>query len=458
MKRRNFIKTTAAAGAGAFVLPRFSIGQPGPSANSKMNIAMIGVGGIAGMAFDGCHEENIVALCDIDTRKQAPHNKHPQIRRDVPYFQDFRVMFDKLGKEIDGVCINTPDHTHFVATLAAMERGMHVCTQKPLTHNIWEARTLQRAKAKYKVVTNMANQGHTYDGIRQMREMYEAGLFGQVSEVHLAFNGPNYEGKYFAKHESMPLVAEPIPEEVNWDAWIGPAPETAYSSMLHPLQWRSFRDYGTGMLGDWFCHVGDGPVWILDLYAPTVVECLESAPTLPGVIPGYSSILYDFPARGDKAACSMYWNDGQRNGGKPLHKPDDWTWGANAPKGGSMWIGSEANAYLDLRSSNPRFANKERMRAFKESGGVTEQYARVEGGPFKEWIRAVKGEGPEPGSNFDYAAPLSEVCLLGVLAQRFGGRIEWDAENMRVTNRPELNAYIREPARAGWEMGDELWA
>ena len=123
-----------------------------------------------------------------------------------------------------------------------------------------------------------------------------------------------------------------------------------------------------------------------------------------------------------------------------------------------MWIGSEANAYLDLRSSNPRFANKERMRAFKESGGVTEQYARVEGGPFKEWIRAVKGEGPEPGSNFDYAAPLSEVCLLGVLAQRFGGRIEWDAENMRVTNRPELNAYIREPARAGWEMGDELWA
>ena len=457
MKRRDYIKTTAAAGAGAFLLPRFSIGKPGPLANSKMNIAMIGVGGIAGMAFDGCKDENIVALCDIDKRRHPSRQKYPQTDG-LPYFQDFRVMLDKMGKEIDAVTVNTPDHTHFVATLAAMERGMHVCTQKPLTHNVWEARTLKRAKDKYKVVTNMANQGHTYDGIREMREMYEAGLYGQVSEVHLGFNGPNYGGKYFSVPEIMPLAAEPVPENVNWDAWIGPAREIGYNSMLHPLRWRSFWDYGTGMLGEWFCHVGDGPVWVLDLYAPKVVECVESAPSLPGVIPSHSVIRYEFPARGDKAPCTMYWHDGLRNGGKPMRKPDDWTWGANAPKGGSMWFGSGANAYLDLRSNNPRFANKDRMRAFKESGGVAQKYKRVEGGPFVEWIRAVKGEGPEPGSNFDYAAPLSEVCLLGALAQRFGGRIEWDAENMRVTNRPELNAYIREPARTGWEMGDDLWS
>ena len=456
MKRRDFIQKTAVAGAAAFVLPRFSIGQPGPSANSKMNIAMIGVGGIAGMAFDGCQNENIVALCDIDTRKQPNRKKYPQISQDVPYFQDFRVMLDQMGKEIDGVVINTPDHTHFVATLAAMERGLHVCMQKPLTHNIWEARTLQRAKDKYKVVTNMANQGHTYDGIRQMREMYEADLFGQINEVHMAYDGPQW-GSYFGNPQSMPLEAEPIPEKVDWDLWIGPAKETVYNRMLHPVKWRSFWDYGTGMLGDWFCHIGDGPVWILDLYAPTVVECVEREPSLDGVIPGHSIVRFDFPARGNKAPCSMYWNDGLRNGGQPMKRPDDWGWG-NTPKHGSLWFGDKANAYLDERSNNPRFAVKDQMREYKQSGGVAQKYERVQGGPFREWIRAVKGEGPEPGSNFDYAAPLSEICLLGALAQRVGGRIEWDAKNMRVTNRPELNAFIRGPVRSGWEMGADLWS
>jgi predicted dehydrogenase len=367
-------------------------------------------------------------------------------------------MLDQMDKEIDGVVINTPDHTHFVATLAAMERGLHVCTQKPLTHNIWEARTLQRAKDKYKVVTNMANQGHTYDGIREMREMYEANLFGQVNEVHMAFNGPNWTGGYFGNPQSMPLEAEPIPEKVDWDLWIGPAKETVYNRMLHPTKWRSFWDYGTGMLGDWFCHIGDGPVWILDLYAPTVVECVERGPALEGVIPGHSIVRFDFPARGNKAACSMYWYDGLRNGGQPMKAPEDWDWSGTAPKSGSLWFGDKANAHLNERSSNPRFAVKNQMRAYKESGGVEQKYARVEGGPFREWIRAVKGEGPEPGSNFDYAAPLSEICLLGALAQRVGGRIEWDAKNMQVTNRPELNAFVREPVRSGWEMGADLWS
>ena len=263
MKRREFIKRSAAVGIAASVLPRFSIGKPGPSANSKMNIAMIGVGGIAGMAFDGCQDENIVALCDIDTRKHPNREKYPHLQG-LPYFQDFRVMLDKMGDDIDGVVVNTPDHTHFVATLSAMERGLHVCTQKPLTHNIWEARTLERAKEKYKVVTNMANQGHTYDGIRQMREMYEADLFGQISEVHLAFDGPQW-GSYFGDPMSMPLEAEPIPQKVDWDLWIGPAKETAYNRMLLPVSGAPSGSmarvcWGTGsatlvmaQFGSWIC-------------------------------------------------------------------------------------------------------------------------------------------------------------------------------------------------------------
>jgi len=455
MKRRKFLKAAVATSAGAFVLPRFSIGQPGPVANSKLNIAMIGAGGIANMAYSACKGENIVALCDIDSR-QFPVGPKNEWVLNVPKFADYREMLDKLGKEIDAVCINTPDHTHFNATLAAMERGLHVCTQKPLTHNVWQARTLRKAKDEYKVVTNMANQGHTYDGIRQMREIYEADSFGQVKEVHLGFNGPNWDSKYFKKPTAMPLAEEMIPAEVNWDLWLGPAAEQPYNQHLHPLTWRGFNDFGTGQFGDWFCHIGDGPVWVLDLYEPTVIECVERGPNLEGMIPDYSIVRFDFPARGEKEACSMFWYDGERNGGTPIKSPDDWGWG-KVPGSGSFWYGDKSNAFLDQRSNNPRFADKEQMRAFKESGGVAEKYPRVKGGPHQEWVRAIKGDGPECGSNFDYAAPMSEVALLGVLAQRFGGRIDWDSENMRITNRPELNVFVKEPVRVGWEAGQDLW-
>ena len=452
MKRRNFLKTAATASAGAFILPRFSIGQPGPSANSKLNLAMIGAGGIASMAYNGCKGENIVALCDIDSRKFPGWAG----KQGTPKFEDYRVMLDKLGKEIDGVCINTPDHTHFNATLACMERGIHVCTQKPLTHNIWQARTLRKAKDKYKVITNMANQGHTYDGIRKMREMYEADCFGQVKEVHMGYSkGPNWNSSYFKKPSAMPLVGEPVPSQVNWDLWLGPAAETPYHHLLHPVKWRGFNDFGTGQFGDWFCHIGDGAVWVLDLYEPTVIECVERGPAMEGMIPDYSVVRFDFPARGNKAACSMTWHDGVINGGTPIKAPDDWGWG-KVPGSGSFWYADKANAFLDERSNNPRFSVKEQMVAFKEGGGVPEKFARVQGGPHAEWVRAIKG-GPECGSNFDYAAPMSEVALLGVLAQRFGGRIEWDPVK-GITNRPELNVFVKEPVRAGWEAGQDLWA
>jgi predicted dehydrogenase len=453
--RRTFIRTTAVTTAGAFILPRFSIGQEGLAANSKLNIAMIGASNIAGMAYGGCRDENIVALCDIDSgmiRKEKEKRKYLAKARE---FADFRVMLDKMGKEIDAVCINTPDHTHFNATLAAMERGMHVCTQKPLTHNIWQARTLRKAMREYGVITNMANQGHTYGGIRKMREMYEADIFGQVKEVHMGFRGPDWNSRYFAKPESLPPKQEPIPSGINWDLWLGPQAERSYNSIYHPDKWRGFYDFGTGQFGDWFCHIGDGAVWVLDLYEPTVIECVEKGPTLDGMIPDYSIVRFDFPPRGNKAACSLYWYDGAMNGGTPIKQPDDWSWNDD-PGSGSYWLADKENAFLDERSNNPRLSNMEKMREFKASGGVAEKYARLKGGPHLEWINAIKG-GPEPGSNFDYAAPMSEIALLGVLAQRFGGRIEWDSANMTITNRPELNAFVKEPARKGWEAGENLW-
>ena len=182
MNRRSFLKSGVAVATGSLALPNFFIGKAGAAANSKLNVAMIGCGNIAGMAFDGCQNENIVALCDVDSTMLFQYEKeYPQIKK-AKTFSDFRVMLDKMGDEIDAVCINTPDHTHFVATLAAMERGKHVFTQKPLTHNIWQARTLRTAMHKYNVITNMGNQGHTYGGIRRLREWYEADVFGQITD------------------------------------------------------------------------------------------------------------------------------------------------------------------------------------------------------------------------------------------------------------------------------------
>ncbi|MEM6911923.1 MAG: Gfo/Idh/MocA family oxidoreductase [Verrucomicrobiota bacterium] len=456
MDRRKFLKTSAATVA-ASSLPHFSIGQGGPSANGKLNLAMIGAGGIAQMAYkELAKTENIVALCDVDSERFLQYGeKFPQLEK-ARQFADFRKMFDALGDEIDAVCINTPDHTHFVATMEAMQRGKHVCTQKPLAHTIWEGRTLQKAKDHYGLVTNMANQGHTTDGIRQMREWFEAGLLGDVTKAYSWTGGPDWNGNYFSKPASLPLSPEAAPPTLDWDLWLGPAEERPYSAYFHPLTWRGFYPFGGGQLVDWFCHIADAPVWVLGLYEPVVIEAEEVIGGDDFLTPDQVRVRFDFEARGELPPMSYWWSNGPEAAIAP-EEPDAWGWG-KVPNGGTFFHGDKATAYTDKRSNNPRIT-REIMLELKQSNGFPEEtYPRVKGkGPFHEWAKAIKGRGPEPGSNFDYAAKLTEVSLLGVLAQRFGGRIEWDAQSMRITNRPELNQYLRTPARTGWEYGEDLW-
>ncbi|QBG49242.1 Gfo/Idh/MocA family oxidoreductase [Verrucomicrobia bacterium S94] len=458
MKRRSVLKAgTAVATAPAL----FSIGKPGPSANSKLNIAMIGAGNIAGMAYGGCKGENIVALADVDSNmflQQA--GKHPELKK-ARQFADFRVMLDKMGNEIDAVCINTPDHTHFVATMDAMRRGKHVCTQKPLTHNIWEARILKKAKKKYGVVTNMAVQGHTFDGIRQMREWYEADVFGQITEVHSWRSGPPWKAYsggdnfYWHKPAEFPPPAAAVPSNFNWDLWKGPVvTDLPFNRFYHPKSWRGFNMFGNGIFGDWMPHISDAPVWILDLYEPAVVELEEKEGGNEWMVPDGNRVRWEFKQRGNKAPCTFYWHNGQGEVGPEYF--DDWTWSKKLPWSGTIYRGEKQNGFTDHRSNHPRLANKEAAKAFKESGYPAEKYPRIEGGPFQEWIRAIKGDGPEPGANFDYASAFTEMMLIGVLAARFGGRIEWDSKNMRATNRPELDAFIREPVRKGWDYSEYL--
>ena len=339
--------------------------------------------------------------------------------------------------------------------MAAMERGIHVYTQKPLTHNIWQSRTLVKAKERYKVVTQMGNQGHAGDGIRQSVEAVRAGIIGDVGEVFCRNSGPEMGSEHFANPAVMPPPPSPVPDGLAWDLWLGPAAKRDYSGDYHPKKWRAFYDFGLGMLGDWGCHTLDTPVWALDLDPPTVVECLDRKDSLDGVIPAGSRIKYTFPAKGDRGPVTLHWFDG----------PQDWSkvgriekFGAEnaAHLGRACWmVGSKGMLGCGTHAGPPLILPEELHKSWQENPPAA-SILRVAGGPFREWLRAIKGEGPEPGSNFTYGAKLTEIILLGVLAQRFNTRIEWDAKAGRITNHPELNAFVKEPVREGWQYGEAL--
>ena len=444
--RRTFLAASAAAGA--TLLPRFSIGQPGPSANSKLNVAAIGVGGRGSANLGGCQEENIVALCDVDEERggEAAH-RFPGARR----FKDYREMFDKMAKEIDAVLVSTPDHNHFPAAMAAMENGKHVYVEKPLAHNVWQLRTLKKAAHHYKVISQMGNQGHATEGIRFIKEWYEAGVLGEVREVFAWNNHPDFSSQYFSRPDTFPPKEDPVPAGLDWNLWLGPAAERPFSKYYASLTWRSWYDFGNGILGDWACHTLDGPFWALGLGAPTVADCTLTTPGPAGFIREKSIVRYEFPARGNQPPVVLTWFDG---GLKPEIRPE---WGLEKLDGSGMIMhGSKKCLMTGGRPDSPRLLVPEDDWTEFLLNLPPKTHERIKGGPWAEWISAIKGEGPLPGSNFDYSASLTEMVVLGVLAQRIGTRLEWDADNLKATNHPELDVYIKEPAREGFRYGENL--
>jgi predicted dehydrogenase len=446
--RRAFIKSSALA-AGALALPRLSIGSPGASPNAKINIAVVGAGGMGDYAVAQAATENFVAICDVDDERAAEvFQAHP----DVPRFKDFRVMLDKKGKEIDAVAISTPDHTHFAIAMAAMELGKHVFIQKPLAHNIWQVRTLRKAAQHYKVITQMGNQGHTFEGMRLIKAWVDAGVLGDVSEVITWTNRPNIP--WFVPPETFPPTTGPAPDHLDWDLWQGPVAPREYSEAYVPVRWRGWWDYGCGSLGDIGCHTFDAPFWALDLGAPTRVEAFSEPPPGEGFIPMNSVVVYQFPARGSKPPVTLKWYEK----GFDVPKPRRWDMDKPLhPEGGMYMEGTKETLYhSEMRPVSPWITPAARFMEIKGELRKIERLPPVGDGPIEEWISAIKGEGPLPGSNFDYAAPLTEMVLLGALAQRTGRTIEWDAEAMTVKGQPELDSIIKEPAREGWQYGEDL--
>ncbi|MBK8979051.1 MAG: Gfo/Idh/MocA family oxidoreductase [Planctomycetes bacterium] len=446
--RRQFLASTAVAG-GALALPSFAVGRSGRFGRDKIRVAVVGVGGMGGYAVREAAKEVLVAFCDVDDTRAARHyENHP----DVPRFKDFRVMLDKLGEQIDAVSISTPDHTHFAATMAAMERGKHVFVQKPLAHNIWELRTLRKAARHYKVITQMGNQGHTFEGMRRIKEWVDAGVLGHVREVIAYTNRPC--APWFIAPQEFPIATSEPPATLDWDLWQGPVAQRDYSPEYVPTKWRSWWDYGCGALGDIGCHTFDAPFYTLDLGAPSKVEIVRTKPPGPGFIPMSSLVTYHFPARGARPAVRMRWYEGSLEVPLPERwdpqvKPND--------EGGLFMIGDQETLYHPgMRPDEPTIVPASRFAALKDDLDRIEKLPSVGDGPIDEWYRAIRGEGPMPGSNFDYAAPLTEMVLLGALAQRTGKTIEWDAENMTVKGQPELDPLIKEPAREGWRYGETL--
>jgi predicted dehydrogenase len=447
--RRDYLKAGVVVG-GSLILPGFSIGKSGPSANSKINIALIGAGGIARTCYRDCRQQNVIAIADVDKVRGAQgFEEFPKAKR----YRDFRKLLDAHGSELDLVIVSTPDHTHFPATYAAMERGIAVHTQKPLTHNIWQARTLQKAYHKFGVQTVMGNQGHNFEGMRLIREWYEAGLIGDVREVH-AWTGRTTKNTLNAK---TTLVAEPIPDTLDWDLWTGPAKLGPYSSEICPGGWRWWWDYGSGGLGDIGCHTLDIPKYAMGLGHPTEVyvdNSINFRHLYDDKSPHKAAItcVYDFPARGGKPPVRVYWYEGGHLPKLPENMIESYGL-RTILSGGCLLMGDKNILYSPgMRPNAPRLLKN--WRELRNS--LPEKTVpRAVGNPVQEIFAAIRGEIKKPSSNFDYAVPLTETVLLGTIAIRSGKKVEYNPETMTFKD-SSLNSYINEPVRKGWEYGENL--
>ena len=436
--RRSFIKSAAYTSVGFAVLPNFISCSP----SGKLNIAVIGVGGRGEKNWEPCMNENIVALCDVDDGMAANgFELLPEARR----FKDYRVMFDKMANEIDAVIISTPNHTHYLPAMIAMQLGMHVFVEKPLAHDVLQVRNMKKAANYYKVVSQMGNQGHTTDGIRRVKEYYEADLLGEVDEVYAWFSGPNFgPGRYFKKPDSFPPSVADIPKELVWDLWVGPAKNRPYNDYYHPRLWRGWYDFGNGLIGDWAAHTLDAPFWALNPGMPVVAEAEIRSISADGFIPDESVVRMEFPREGKKPLIFKWYE-----GGLKPEKKENW-FIDELPDTGMIMSGSKRPLITGGRPDNVNMlipdSEKEELIANLPEPTIP----RIGTGPQTEWLKAIKGTGPMPGSSFDYSADLTEMIFIGQLAQRFNTRLEYDPGNMKITNNPEVDQYLGETARDGW--------
>jgi predicted dehydrogenase len=471
--RRSFIKTAGLAAAGFMIVPRHVLGGTGFTAPSdRLQVAGVGVGGkgqsnIANIYKGG--KADIAFLCDVDDRRAATTVKNfPGAK----YYKDYREMLDRDGKNIDAVVVSTPDHNHAMIAMAAMQLGKHVYVEKPLTHDIYEARKLTEAAQRYKVVTQMGNQGASGDGVRQLQDWVDGGVIGKVQDVYCWTDRPSWPQGIL-----WPGTSGQVPPELDWDLWLGSAPHRPYVDKLVPFNWRGWWDFGTGAIGDMGAHLIEPPFRILDLDTPTEVQCSVGSIYVdefkrgyfPDSAPPSSHVILTFKkTKKTKDDLQIHWMDGGIKPGRPEELAPNEPFGPN----GVLFEGTKGKMMCDVYGANPRLLPLSRTNEVK----VKQSVARVPGGVdghYWSWVEAcIAGYGKmKLSSPFEVAGPLTETLLIANLAIRgtdiqkptadgkrftYPGRdikLLWDKENLRVTNFDDVNQFVKRTYRQGWSLG-----
>ena len=443
--RRHFLTAGAAASAAITIVPRHVLGGPSLTPPSeKLNIAGVGVGGQGGWDLEQVSSQNIVALCDVDWSYAArTFQKYPRAAK----YRDFREMFDK-ETSIDAVVVGTPDHAHAIVSMAAIKRGKHVYCEKPLTRTVYEARALAKAAREHHVATQMGNQGMAFEGNRLIKEWLADGAIGSVREVHVWSDRPTHSGKlplYWAQGVERPQDRPPVPESLDWDLWLGPAPARPYHPAYAPFRWRGWWDFGSGGLGDMGIH-NIAPVFsALKLAAPTSVDAGSTA-VYPETLPLACCVHYQFPARGDMPPVTLHWYDGglvpprpqELEEGRELNRED-----------GILFVGDRGKLLVEgWGGRSPRLIPENRMQEYRRPAPTLPRSI----GHHQEWLEACK-KGTPTQSSFDFAGPLTEAVLLGTVCVRMGGqKLVWDSEELRVTNVVAANQYLHYEYRQGWTL------
>ncbi|MEO6915079.1 MAG: Gfo/Idh/MocA family oxidoreductase [Chitinophagaceae bacterium] len=463
--RRKFIRNGSIAAASFFIVPRHVLGRGFVAPSDKLNIGSIGAGGkgqsdIANFYKSG--NANIVALCDVDDRASA---KTRAAQPKAKYYRDFREMLDKEKNNIDAVSVSIPDHAHAVAAMAAMQLKKHVYVQKPMTHDIFEARMLTEAARKYQVVTQMGNQGSSGDGVRTMQEWYNAGLIGDAHTIRCWTNRP-----VWPQGMGAPTTPEQVPAELDWKLWLGPTAFHEYHQTYVPFSWRGYWDFGTGALGDMGCHIIDPAFKVVGLGYPSEVECsvadiyekMWTPAYHPESCPPASSIILKFPGKKGKPDVKLTWMDGNIRPERPEELGPDEAMGNS--DGGAIIEGTKGKMMCGCYGADPKLLPTSRTAQVN----VKQTIERVPGGQeghYAQWVNAcIAGYGKgKTSSNFDYVGPLTETVLFSNLALRswnlkegnkFPGRkkLLWDAQNMKVTNFDAANQFVKRTYQDGYSL------
>ena len=440
--RREFLR--AAGTVAAFtVVPRCVIaGSREAPPSGKLNIAGIGVGGMgAGDIQAVAPGNNVVALCDVDSRRAADTFKRfPSARQ----YRDFRKMFDEMEKQIDAVVVATPDHCHAVAAMAAIQRGKHVYCEKPLAHSVYEVRQLMRAAQKHKVVTQLGNQGHSFGSVRDFCEWLWDGAIGNVHTIHAGCGSVN------SGLDQLPLLNEcdDVPAALDWDQWLGPAQSRPYHPFYLPGRWRGWTSFGNGTVGDWACHVLDPVFWALDLGAPATIQAEVrnyDFKTQGAAFPEGEIITYEFPARGKRGPIELKWYSGTEHIPRPPELESD----ENDITTGAVVIGDKGTiAYGSHGASQVRLIPEAKMDAYKRPAKTIPRAKEHH----LDWLEAIY-KGTRSGSDFAYGGPLTELPLLGVVAIKMAGtKLEWDGQGMCFRNCSQANEFLNPPYRGGWKL------